>query len=463
MPDTVMPPAYAVQAALSLARTSQVASIEALAALIRIRSLTGEEGPAQAHLAQGLQGLGAQVHLQEPDTQALFEAFPDIAQYPTHWQHDLVLPYDDLPTWRALQDSAWADVLHYRDRPNLVAVFPGTGGGRSLILNGHVDTVTVEPRQDWTFDPYAATVVDGRMVGRGASDMKGGLMAAVQALRCLREAGVALQGDVVFQSVVNEEHAGNGTLDLVRRGWRADAAVVLEPTHNTVCVDHTGGIYWQVSLQGRPRSPGARWNRGLQEGVSAIEKLPPVLQALLSLERDCNAEATGGGAVADRADFSLVMGKIHGGHYETVTAPEVTVKGGAYFSPRVGSVRSVMRRMSAAVEDASLGDAYLGEFRPRLQFLHHDDAVDQPADIGPARVLRQVLERRGVSAPVRPGPFCCDLRHLVNQAGIPSVIFGPGSIAQAHRPDEHIVLSEYLQAIEHLIEFIPAWCNGAPS
>jgi acetylornithine deacetylase len=167
--------------------------------------------------------------------------------------------------------------------------------------------------------------------------------------------------------------------------------------------------------------------------------------------------------VADRADFSLVMGKIHGGHYETVTAPEVTVKGGAYFSPRVGSVRSVMRRMTAAVEGASRGDAYLGEFRPRLQFLHHDDAVDQPADIGPAQVLRQVLARRGVPAGVRPGPFCCDLRHLVNQAGIPSVIFGPGSIAQAHRPDEHIVLSEYLQAIEHLIEFIPAWCNGAPS
>ena len=176
--------------AIAIARGSTQRSTELLASLVRIRSLTGEEGEAQAFLAEHVRKLGAEVVMEEPDVQALFDRFPTVAQYPTHWQHDLVLPYDGLPTFEALRDSGLQDVLNYRNRPNLVGRFQGIGGGRSLILNGHIDTVTIEPSQSWHFDPFGATVVDGRMVGRGASDMKGGLIAAVMALRCLKEAGL---------------------------------------------------------------------------------------------------------------------------------------------------------------------------------------------------------------------------------------------------------------------------------
>src|SRR5690606_25328528 len=135
------------------------------------------------------------------------------------------------------------------------------------------------------YDPFGAEIVDGRLYGRGACDMKGGLMAGLMAVTFLREAGVRLRGDVSLQCVVNEEHAGNGTLDLVRRGFRADAAVVLEPTSNTNCHSHPGGLYWQVSLTGVPRSPGARWDGIELEGLGAIDALPPVIEALLELER----------------------------------------------------------------------------------------------------------------------------------------------------------------------------------
>lgn len=449
--------------AIKIARASTQRSTELLASLIRIRSLTGEEGEAQAFLADHVRALGADVSLDEPDVQALFDSFPTVAQYPTHWQHDLVLPYDGLPTFQALSESGLQDVLNYRNRPNLVGLFQGTGGGRSLILNGHIDTVTIEPTQSWNFDPFGATVVDGRMVGRGASDMKGGLVAAVVALQCLKEAGINLKGDVILQSVVNEEHAGNGTLDLVRRGFTADAAVVLEPTNNAICVDHTGGLYWQIAVQGTARSPGARWKSGQQEGVSAIEKLPPIIEALLKIERDAIARAKEQGDDGERAAFSMVIGKVLGGHYETVTAQDVLLKGGAYFSPRAGGFLEVMQRMSSAMEDVAAQDEYLGKFRPRLQFLHHDDAVEQEPGIAPAVALSQVLQRAGADSRIRPGPFCCDMRHLVNQGNIPSVIFGPGSIAQAHKPDEHIVVAEFLDAIEHLIEFIVDWCNAEPT
>lgn len=434
----------------------------ALATLVRIPSLTGEEGKAQAHMAGLLRDLGAETVVEEPDVAKLFERFPTVAQYPTHWQHDLILPYSDLPTYAALRASGLDAVLNYKGRPNVVGVFRGSGGGRSLILNGHIDTVTIEPAGEWTRDPFGAEIVDGAMYGRGTSDMKGGLMAAVMALTYLKRAGARLRGDVIVQSVVNEEHAGNGTLDLVRRGFTADAAVVLEPTNNAVAVSHPGGLYWQVKVPGRPRSPGARWSDGRQDGVSAIEKLPSVIGALLDLECRYNKAKINDPMEAGRAPFSLVIGKISGGHYETVTAGEVTMRGGAYFAPGVGEIVEVMGEFRKAIATANEKDEFLREHPAHMEFLHHDDSTRQSPQMPVAVHMCDTLRSRGGHGAVRPGPFCCDMRHLVNQGNIPSIIFGPGTIAQAHKPDEHIDLNEYLDSIEHLIDFIWAWCNLEP-
>lgn len=444
-----------VSQALALAAARHRQSIDALAALVRIPSPTGEEGVAQRHVGEQLAALGADVTMDEPDVAAMFQRFPDIAQYPTHWQHDLVLPYERLPSHDALRASGLQHVLNYDGRPNVVGRLRGTGGGRSLVLNAHIDTVTVEPAGQWRHDPYGAEIADGAMYGRGTTDMKGGLMAAVMALTYLREAGVALRGDVIVQSVVNEEHAGNGTLDLVRRGVEADAAIVLEPTDNTICISHAGGLYWQLTTSGTPRSPGARWERGEQIGVSAIETLPPLIEALLGMERGYNE----GADAQAPAPFSLVMGKIAGGHYETVTAGEVVLRGGAYFSPAAGSVTDVMARFRQTVAHARERDARLHKHPVRFEFLHHDDATEQSEDIDVARHMGEVLRRRARDGDAYPAPFCCDARHLVNRAGIPTIVFGPGSISQAHKPDEHIVLADYLASIEYLIEFIAGWCG----
>ncbi|WP_374449205.1 M20/M25/M40 family metallo-hydrolase [Stella sp.] len=451
--------AEGLKRALALAAAGRERSVAALADLVRVPSLTGEEGAAQQHLAARLRAIGAEIDLTEPDVAAMFERFPAVAQYPTHWQHDLILPYDRLPTAAALRQSGLEDVLNYRGRPNLVGILRGTGGGRSLILNGHVDTVTVEPRGEWTRDPFGAEIVDGLMYGRGTSDMKGGQMAALMALTWLAEAGVRLRGDVLYQSVVNEEHAGNGTLDLVRRGFTADAAIVLEPTNNTISVSHPGGLYWQVRVPGTQRSPGARWSDGRQDGVSAIEKLPVVIGALLALEQGYNARRSDDPMEAGRAPFALVIGKVQGGHYETVTAGEAVLKGGTYFSPAAGDVGDIMDGFRAAIDRANQSDPFLAANPARLEFLHHDDSTRQSPQIPLARHIGEVVARRGGRGEPCPGPFCCDMRHLVNQGGIPTVIFGPGTIAQAHKPDEHIRVEEYLESIEHLIEFIWHWCN----
>lgn len=448
-----------VARALELAEAGQLRSVSALQDLVRIRSLTGEEGEGATHVASMLRGIGAEVELAEPDIARMFELFPAVAQYPTHWQHDLILPYSELPTLAALRESGLEPVLNYRGRPNVTGMLRGSGGGRSLVINGHIDTVTVEPADRWTFDPFGAEIRDGKMYGRGTSDMKGGLNAALMALSFIREAGIRLRGDVIVQCVVNEEHAGNGTLDLVCRGSRADAAIVLEPTSNTISVSHPGGLYWQITVPGVPRSPGARWQGATLDGVSAIEKLPALIAALLALETRFNAVAA---SPDGQPPFSLVMGKIAGGHYETVTAGELLLKGGAYFAPEVGTVGEVMQAFRDAVRSANETDPQLRAGPARLEFLHHDDSTDQPGDIEIARVLGHVLHSRGGDGRPHRGHFCCDMRHLVNQGGMPAVIFGPGTIAQAHKPDEYIPVDDYLQAISHLIAFICTWCDGEP-
>lgn len=448
-------PASRIASALALAERHAARSVSALAEIVRIPSLTGEEGPAQRRMRGLLEEAGAEVEEAEPDVVSMFAAYPDVAQYPTHWQHDLILPYGELPTYEALRASGLENVLNYDGRPNLVGTWRGAGGGRSLILNAHIDTVTVEPRTAWTRDPFGAEIADGRLYGRGACDMKGGLMAALMAITYLQEAGCRLRGDVSLQCVVNEEHAGNGTLDLVRRGCRADAALVLEPTGNTIAVSHPGGLYWQVGLTGVSRSPGARWNGSELEGLGAIDALPPVIDALLDLERRYNARA----AEDEKAPFALTIGKVSGGHYETATAADALLKGGAYFAPSLGDVTDIMAAFRHAIAAANAADPRLRRHPATLEFLHHDDATAQPADLAVARVMGEVLARRGGDGTAHEGRFCCDMRHLVNQGGIPAIIFGPGSIAQAHKPDEFIPLAEYEAAIDHLIAFIGEWCG----
>jgi acetylornithine deacetylase len=182
-----------------------------------------------------------------------------------------------------------------------------------------------------------------------------------------------------------------------------------------------------------------------------------VIEALLALERDYNRDI--GQLEGGVAPFALVMGKIAGGTYETVTANRTVIRGGAYFMPDVGSVLDVMRAFRKRLADVNAADSFFAQNPAVLEFLHHDDSTRQRGEVLHARCMAGLLDGRGCDSHVHPGPFACDMRHLVNQGGMPAMIFGPGTIAQAHKPDEHIPVGEYLDCIGHLIRFIHAWCG----
>ena len=176
---------------------------------------------------------------------------------------------------------------HWRNRPLTVGTLRGSGGGRSLVVNGHIDVVAAGDESNWTSPPFAAEVRDGRIYGRGACDMKGGVGAALFALRRLHACGVGLAGDVFFEAVPDEETCAMGTIAAIARGYRADAGLVPEPTRFNLWVATRGLLHGTLSVQGR--SAHAEMNQPPWEeggGVNAIQKATYLLGALDRLSED---------------------------------------------------------------------------------------------------------------------------------------------------------------------------------
>src|SRR6478735_8695227 len=174
--------------------------------------------------------------------------------------------------------------LDFVGRPQLIARQAGAGGGRPLLFNGHIDVVSVEPRDAWTSDPFAAQVRDGKLYGRGACDMKGGIAAMVFATQVLAQSNIALAGDLLVATNTDEESSGAGGTALVEHGLRADAGVVTEPTGFQTWIACRGSDYGVITVPGRPGHAEVRqpdWRLG--GAVNAIEKAMVVLEAIGSL------------------------------------------------------------------------------------------------------------------------------------------------------------------------------------
>ena len=177
--------------------------------------------------------------------------------------------------------------LRFDGRPQLAARFAGAGGGRSLLLNGHMDAVSSEPRDRWTSGPNEPEVRDGNLYGRGACDMKGGIAAMVFAAEILSRLGVRLAGDVVVCTVTDEESTGAGGVAAVAHGVRADAGVVTEPSGFDVWVACRGSLVPTIRVTGKPGHAGVGqpdWREG--GAVNAIERATVILDALADLQAE---------------------------------------------------------------------------------------------------------------------------------------------------------------------------------
>jgi acetylornithine deacetylase len=331
----------------------------------------------------------------------------------------------------------------------------GHGDGPSLILNGHVDVVPVGDEALWTYPPWQGTVAEGRVYGRGALDMKGAVCCALHAAKAIRDAGVELNGRLLIQSVIAEEDGGAGTLGAVLRGPGADAAIVLEPTELQLAPAQAGALNFRVTVPGRTAHGAMR-----AEGVSAIEKFVPVLQALLALEAARN-DAIDDPLFADYAlPIPLCPGIVRAGNWASNVAESLVCEGryGVAVGEDLGDARG---RLEAAVAGAAAADDWLRDHPPVVEWW---GAQFAPASIPADHAIVQAVGAAFQDATGRPPrlqgmTYGADMRLLVHQGGIPTMMFGPGNIRVAHQPDEHVPVDDLIAAVRTLVLTIVRFCG----
>jgi acetylornithine deacetylase len=191
--------------------------------MVVIPSVTGDEAEIQKFLSKYMTKIGLQVDMWETDWEKLKKH----------------------PGYRPVDRG-------YEGRPNIVATWKGTGGGRSLLLNGHTDVIPVGGGEGWSDNPWSATIKNGRMYGRGTADMKSGVASHIMAVECLMAAGLKPKGDVYINVVIDEEVSGHGTLDTVIRGYKADAGISGETSDLAVQPACIGRIWFEIEIHGKP-------------------------------------------------------------------------------------------------------------------------------------------------------------------------------------------------------------------
>ena len=338
--------------------------------------------------------------------------------------------------------------------PILVGTRQGSGGGRSLILNGHYDVVPPGLIENWRHDPFGAEVDGGRIYGRGTNDMKGGIAAMLQALRCIHRAGLELAGDVVVQTVPDEESTCMGTLSCCQRGYRADAALIPEPTDLKVLVAMRGSLYGTITVLGRAghaEMTQPHWTEG--GAVNAITKAVKVIQAMEELAGDWQTRPDKQHKYLD--PDTIVPTVIRGGEWEVTYPEQVEISFGAMFIP---STRDAREEIKAQLMRVAAIDPWLREHPPRLLAKEwwYGAEVDEEEPI--VQLGLAVLGDLGLEPGLIGYGSLTDAVHLINYAQIPTISIGPGR-QSAHMADEYVEIDELVDTAKVLAVAIMRWCG----
>jgi acetylornithine deacetylase len=390
-----------------------------LADLVRIPSVGGTdpEHEIQARLARELGESGLEVD---------------------HWRIPLdeLLAEPEFPGVEVERDEAWG----------LVGRVPGSGGGDSLMLNAHVDVVPIGNPAAWSRpDAFSGQVVGDTLYGRGACDMKAGLVASLAAVLAVRRLGVPLRGDLLLACVPGEEDGGLGTYAMLRRGWRADACVVPEPTGLDLVTANAGALTFRLRVPGRATHASRR-----SEGVSAIEKFLPVLAALQSLEAARNASVDplmGRWPLA----YPLSIGRITAGDWAS-TVPDLLLAEGRLGVALDEPVAVAQSALEAAVAEACDGDPWLRDHPVSVEWWGGQFAsgrLPESSDLA-VRMAAAHTAVGGGAQQTSGAPYGSDLRLLSGIGGIPTLHYGPGDALLAHAPDESVPLADVATAARAL-------------
>jgi len=352
--------------------------------------------------------------------------------------------------------------LHFEGRPQMVARFVGTGGGRSLLLNGHIDVVSSEPRERWTSDPNQAEVRGGKLYGRGACDMKGGIAAMVFAAETLAHLNVYLAGDLVICTVTDEESTGAGGAAAVAHGVRAEAALIPEPSGFGVWIACRGSLIPTITVTGRPGHAGfpqPHWQEG--GAVNAIEKMGVIMDAMHRLQEEWRRRPDHRHPYLSPGDIVPVL--IEGGEWMVSYPASCRLTYHLAYLPghadEGGWGTSVEREITEWIERVSRTDSWLAEHPPTIEW-----GPDVPsAEISPDEPIVPVV--LGAAADVgRVGSIAgMDNWHdgatFTRLGGTPSICFGPGDSRLAHTIDECVPVDDLVACAQAIALAAVRFCG----
>jgi acetylornithine deacetylase len=409
----------------ALAQIDPVALLSDLDTLVTARSLDGDESPAQLAAAGLMRKHGLRTH---------------------EWQIDLA---------ELQRHPSFGSEVERGEALGLVGEIGEDGGGRSLMFNAHIDVVPAGDESLWAHDPWRVTVAGGNAYGRGALDDKGGVVCAMHAARAIARAGIRLRGRLLIASVVGEEDGGTGTLGTILAGHVADAAVVVEPTSLALAPAQAGALNFRVTVDGRSAHGCVR-----NEGVSAIEKFELLHTALLQLEAERNARVTDPLFARYALPIPLNIGTLKAGDWPS-SVPERLVFEGRYgvaVGEDPGAARAELEEALVAVAKT---DPWLAEHPPRGEWWggQFDPASTPAGHPIVTTVSDAVADLTGAAPTVEGVTYGADMRLLTNVAHMPTVLFGPGDVTRAHRPDECVPVHEMVTATGALVLAALRFCG----
>jgi acetylornithine deacetylase len=401
--------------------------LEVLCELVAIPSLSGKETAAQEYVAAQMEQCGLSVDVWELDFERLH------------------------------QHRAFSAEVEREHGLGVVGVMGGEAEGHSLILNGHADVVPAGEEANWTYPPWQGSIDNGRVYGRGTVDMKGGLCCALFAAKALSDTGIHLKGQLMIESVIGEEDGGVGTLATVLRGYTADGAVVMEPTGLAVAPAQAGALNFRVTVPGRSAHGALR-----EEGISAIEKSIPIHQALLALEQKRNQNIQDPLYAQYTLPYPLCIGTMRAGNWASTVAESLTFEG--RYGVAVGEdIAAARRSFEETIIRTAQADPWLREHSPLVewwggQFEPASTPVNHPVV---ETVCAAFAELSGAPARVAGMTYGADMRLLVNEGNTPTVLFGPGDVRNAHRPDEYVPIKELITTARTLALVALRFCGYA--
>ena len=384
---------------------------EGLLALLAIPSVTGDEGAVRDEVGRMMALAGLATRAWDADAAA-------IARDP------------DFPGSEVARTAL----------PLVGGIVRGARPGPRLLLVGHTDVVPPGDRAAWSQDPFRPEIRSGEVFGRGACDMKGGLVASIAALAAVRAAldPRDLAGQATLVAVPSEEDGGAGMLAAIRAGHVGDAAVIAEPTGLAIVTVAAGAITFRLTVPGRAAHASVR-----REGVSAIEKLELLHAALRADEARRNAAETRPEMRALGLPYATILGTVHGGDWAS-TLPDRVVAEGRYGVRAGQAAVEAADELRFVVASACADDPWLREHPATVEitggrFSSAEAPPDHPLPVGLAAAAEAVLGQR---PPFVGVPYGSDMRLLVREGGTPTVLFGPGDVRVAHAADEHVSLDE---------------------